>query len=107
MCCLRRKTKRYETPNESSEWHEHHYNVPEPENDEDFLIDDVQRHDTEGIVSLQRARRTILEEIAFSHFRKDDIKRVHRSSEVVSHEVQTQRVELAAEKTIGDVDLQQ
>lgn len=103
---LRGKAECHEAPNKSSHRHKYHQNVPEPENDEDFLVDDIQRHDTECIVALYRSRRTVLEKIAFGNFRKNDVESVHAASEIVANEIQAQPIELAAEKSIGEINLQ-
>ena len=43
---------------------------PEPDEDIDFLVDDVEREDTETILGLHTATRSILVESTFGHLKQ-------------------------------------
>lgn len=42
---------------------------PEPKEDVDLLVDDIERHDAEGVVYLDAAAGAILVELAFGHLK--------------------------------------
>ena len=50
---------------------------PEPEEDVDFLVDDVEREDTQTIVALHSSRGSELVEAALCHLREDNSERVN------------------------------
>ncbi|GFS31011.1 putative secreted protein [Trichonephila inaurata madagascariensis] len=47
--------------------HDGQYNEPEPQEDVNLLVDDIERHDAQGVVSLQVGGRSILLEAALGY----------------------------------------
>jgi hypothetical protein len=58
------------------------------------------------VMLLYRARRSILVEMTFGHFREDHIERVHDSVEVISKHIDAQGQEPSAEEDVSEVNLQ-
>ena len=76
---------------------------PEPEEDVDLLVDDVQRQDAEGVVLLHLAGRAELVESALGHAREDVDHRVDPLLLIALRErdhVKAERQESAIEKRI-------
>ena len=47
-----------------------HHDQPEPDQDEDLLVDDVQRQNAEAVLELHTSRRTVLVERTFGNLKE-------------------------------------
>lgn len=93
-------------PDDTRYGHHNHNAIPEPQYNKYLLVDNIQCHHTKGIMLLNWPRRAIFVEIAFGNLRKNHIQHVHFSREIVVEKVDPETIEMAAQKSIGEVYLQ-
>lgn len=56
---------------------------------------------------LNRPGSTKFVKMAFSNFRKDYVKRIHQTVEIISHEIESQGQESPSKKNVSEINLQQ
>lgn len=103
---LRGEDEREDAPDEAADGDERQQREPEPQHHVDLLVDNVQRHDAERVMHLDRPGLAVFVEAALSHLRKHHVEHVHLAGEVIVQEFRAQHVELAAQERVGEVDLE-
>lgn len=98
----------HESIQQDEEREEHQQQEPEPEEDVDFLVDDVDGKDAEGVVPLQLPRRAELAERTLGHAREHEDHGVNPHLLVILHEldhVQAEREEGVAQEAVDQEHL--
>lgn len=68
-----------------------HIRLPEPKEDVDFLIENIERQDAQSVVSFDCSWSSVLVESTFRYFWEDRVHRVNSSAKVLLRKRQNSR----------------